>query len=42
MKVENEQIIVHADDEIKRMSEFVDRYTQEMEQSKQGVEVECQ
>jgi hypothetical protein len=34
MKVENEQIIVHADDEIKRMSEFVDRYTQEMEQSK--------
>jgi hypothetical protein len=27
LKVENENLIIHADEEIKRMGEFVDKYT---------------
>lgn len=34
MKAENEQLLVHTDDEIKRMSEFVDKFANEFEENK--------
>lgn len=38
LKVENEGIVSNADSEIKRMSEFIDQYTQEVEASKKEFE----
>ena len=40
LKVENENLIIHADDEIKRMGEFVDKYTQEVQLTKKQMEEE--
>lgn len=40
LKVENENLIVHADEEIKRMGEFVDKYTQEVQLTKRQMEEE--
>lgn len=40
MKNENETLLVHTDEEIKRMSDFVDTFTQEFEESKAQIEQE--
>lgn len=40
MKIENENLIINADDEIKRMGEFVDKYTQEVDLTKKQMEEE--
>jgi hypothetical protein len=31
MRAENETLLIHTDDEIKRMSDFVDKFTQDVE-----------
>ena len=38
LKLDNESIINNADSEIKRMSEFIDQYTQEVEATKKELE----
>ncbi|CDW78422.1 UNKNOWN [Stylonychia lemnae] len=40
LKIENEQVLNHADDEIKRMGEFVDKFTVQVENSKKLLEDE--
>jgi hypothetical protein len=34
--------LVHTDDEIKRMSAFVDKFTAEFDESKKQIEDECE
>jgi hypothetical protein len=38
VKDENEQLITNTDEEIKRMSEFIDSYTNELDQTKIDME----
>jgi hypothetical protein len=38
VKDENEQLITNTDEEIKRMSEFIDSYTKELDQTKIDME----
>jgi len=40
LKDENEQIMKNADDEIKRMSEFIDKYTAELDLTKKQADEE--
>ena len=35
LKIENDSLVQNADSEIKRMTEFIDKFTNEIEQSKQ-------
>ena len=42
LKTENEQLLEHTDEEIKRMSAFVDKFTSEFEDSKKQIEDECE
>ena len=42
LKIENEQLLEHTDDEIKRMSAFVDKFTAEFEDSKKQIEDDCE
>eukprot|EP00347_Sterkiella_histriomuscorum_P009585 403340643 len=42
LKLENEQLLVHTDEEIKRMSDFVDKFTAEVDITKKQIEDEYQ
>ncbi len=42
LRGENEQLLVHTDEEIKRMSAFVDKFTQEFESTKRDIEEDCE
>lgn len=42
LKTENEQLLEHTDEEIKRMSAFVDKFTAEFEDSKKQIEDDCE
>jgi len=41
LKQENEKLIKNQDSEIKRMSDFVDKYTSQMEAAKKQIRTEC-
>ena len=40
LKDENDQLVINADEEIKRMSQFIENYTVDIEQNKRELEAE--